>query len=157
MLDFTLFGTVVNPPVKDNNLTNSINQQHFLCTGGAYYVPYSFLFISNKFCNWGGAARAGWLSSFIHLLLHPTPVWPRNLPYKIFVHKTTYAPMIYTALCLMFWMHAYPLLRQVGGGWALEISSFLGPKWHSPICSLPFHRAQKTLNFQDPTPSHLPS
>ena len=25
----------------------------FLCTGGAYYVPYSFLLISNKFCNWG--------------------------------------------------------------------------------------------------------
>jgi hypothetical protein len=26
----------------------------FLGTGGAYYVPYSFLFISNKFCNgWG--------------------------------------------------------------------------------------------------------
>jgi hypothetical protein len=24
---------------------------YFLCTGGAYYVPHSFLFISNKFCN----------------------------------------------------------------------------------------------------------
>jgi hypothetical protein len=47
------------------------------------------------------------------------------------VHKTTYAPMIYTALCIMFWMRAYPLLGQVGGGWALEFSSFLGPvKWH---------------------------
>jgi hypothetical protein len=22
---------------------------------------------------------------------------------------TIYAPMIYTALCIMFWMHAYPL------------------------------------------------
>ena len=24
---------------------------YFLYTGGAYYVPYSFLLISNKFCN----------------------------------------------------------------------------------------------------------
>jgi hypothetical protein len=36
------------------------------------------------------------------------------------VHKTTYAPMIYTALCIMFWMRTYPLLREVGGGWALK-------------------------------------
>ncbi len=34
--------------------------------------------------------------------------------------------------------------------------SFLGPKWHSPIGLIPFHRAQKTLEFQGPTPSHLP-
>ncbi len=28
-------------------------------------------------------------------------------------------------------MRAYPLLGQVGGGWALEFESFLGPvKWH---------------------------
>ncbi len=31
----------------------------------------------------------------------------------------------------MFWMRAYPLLGQVGGGWALGLESFLGPmKWH---------------------------
>jgi hypothetical protein len=42
-------------------------------------------------------------------------------------------------------MCAYPLLGQVGGGWALEISSFLGPKWHSPIGSMPFHRPKKLL------------
>ncbi len=47
----------------------------------------------------------------------------------------------------MFWMRAYPFLEEVGGGWALEFSSFLGPKWHSPISSMPFHRAQKTLEF----------
>jgi hypothetical protein len=33
----------------------------------------------------------------------------------------------------MFWMCAYPLLGQVGGGLALEISRFFGPKWLSPI------------------------
>ncbi len=27
----------------------------------------------------------------------------------------------------MFWMRAYPLLGQVGGGWVLEFKSFLGP------------------------------
>jgi hypothetical protein len=31
----------------------------------------------------------------------------------------------------MFWMRAYPLRGQVGGGWALEFERFLGPvKWH---------------------------
>ncbi len=32
---------------------------------------------------------------------------------------TIYAPMIYTAPCIMFWMRAYPLRGQVEGGWAL--------------------------------------
>ncbi len=59
--------------------------------------------------------------------------------------------MIYTALCIIFWMCAYPLLWQMGGGWALEISSFLGPKWDSPIGPMPFYRAQKTLDNQGPT------
>jgi hypothetical protein len=35
--------------------------------------------------------------------------------------------------------------------------SFMGPKWHSPLNLMPFHRFQKTLEFQGPTPSHLPS
>jgi hypothetical protein len=35
--------------------------------------------------------------------------------------------------------------------------SFLGPKWHSPIGSMPFHKTQKTLDFQGPSPSHFPS
>ncbi len=50
----------------------------------------------------------------------------------------------------MFWMRAYPLLGQVGGG------SFLGPKWLLPIGSMPFHRAQKTLDFQGPIPPTCP-
>ncbi len=32
------------------------------------------------------------------------------------VRKTTYAPMIYTALYVLFFMLAYPLLGQVRGG-----------------------------------------
>ncbi len=34
----------------------------------------------------------------------------------------------------MFWMRAYPLGGKVGGGWALEFESFLGPvKWHRAV------------------------
>jgi hypothetical protein len=64
--------------------------------------------------------------------------------------------MVYTALYVMCLMRADPLLGQVGGGWALEISTFLGPKWHSPNGSIQFHRAQKSLDFQGPTPSQCP-
>jgi hypothetical protein len=56
---------------------------------------------------------------------------------------TIYAPMIcsmtYTASCIMFWMRAYPLLGQVGEGWALGFESFLGPvKWHRADRRVPF-------------------
>jgi hypothetical protein len=52
--------------------------------------------------------------------------------------------MDYTAPCIMFWMRAYPLRGQVGGGWALEIESLLGPvKWHRADARVPFG-AQKT-------------
>jgi hypothetical protein len=38
-----------------------------------------------------------------------------------------YAPMIYTAPCVMFLMRADTLRGQVGGGCALDIKSFSGP------------------------------
>jgi hypothetical protein len=48
----------------------------------------------------------------------------------------------------MFWMRAYPLRGEVGGGWALEFESFLGPvKWHRADRRVPFG-AQKTRDFQ---------
>jgi hypothetical protein len=98
------------------------------------------------------------VNKFLYAPAHPPPsVWALKPPLWALVHKTTYALMIYTALCIMFWTRAYPLLGQVGGGWALEILSFLGPKWHSPIGSMTLHRAQKTLELQGPIPSHLPS
>jgi hypothetical protein len=57
---------------------------------------------------------------------------------------TIYAPMIYTAPCIMFWMRAYPLRGQVEEGWALEFESFLDPvKWHGADRRVPFG-AQKT-------------
>ncbi len=53
--------------------------------------------------------------------------------------------MIYTAPCIMYWMRTYPLRGEVGGGWALEFSSFLGPvKWERADRRVPisqgFHR-----------------
>jgi hypothetical protein len=52
---------------------------------------------------------------------------------------TIYAPMIYTAPCIMFWMRAYSLRGEVGGGWALEFPSFLGPvKWERADRRVPF-------------------
>jgi hypothetical protein len=69
---------------------------------------------------------------------------------------TIYAPMIYTAPCPMFWMRAYSFRGEVGGGWALEFPSFLGPvKWERADRRVPFG-AQKTREFQDPTPSLFP-
>ncbi len=56
----------------------------------------------------------------------------------------------------MFWMCAYPLRGEVGEGWALEFSNFLGPvKWEWADRRVPFG-AQKTPEFQGPTPSHFP-
>jgi hypothetical protein len=57
-----------------------------------------------------------------------------------------YAPMIYTAPCIMLLMRAASITRAVGGGWALEIE-FLGPvKWHRADRRVPFG-AQKTQDF----------
>jgi hypothetical protein len=40
---------------------------------------------------------------------------------------TINAPLIYTSLCIMFRMHAYPLRGEVGGGWGPGIREFFGP------------------------------
>jgi hypothetical protein len=62
--------------------------------------------------------------------------------------------MIYTAP--MFLMHANPLRGQVGGGWAPEIKTFLGPvKFALAARRMPFG-AHKCRDFQGPTSSHLP-
>ncbi len=47
--------------------------------------------------------------------------------------------MIYTSPYVIFLMSADPLRGQVGGGWALEIETFLGPvKWHRAVRRVPF-------------------
>jgi hypothetical protein len=64
---------------------------------------------------------------------------------------TIYASMIYTAPFVMFLLRADTLRGQVGGGWALEMESFLGPvKWHRADRRVPFG-AQKT---RDASPAH---
>ncbi len=49
------------------------------------------------------------------------------LPTHHTVILVIYAPMNYTAPCVMFLMRADTLRGQVGGGWALEIEIFLCP------------------------------
>jgi hypothetical protein len=57
--------------------------------------------------------------------------------------------MIYTAPCIMFWMRAYTLRGEVGGGWALEFPSFLGPvKWERPDRRVPFGSQIKLLIYR---------
>ncbi len=59
-----------------------------------------------------------------------------------------YASMIHTGPCIMFWMRAYRLRGQVGGGWALVIESFLAiVKWHGADRGVPFE-AQKTRLYK---------
>jgi hypothetical protein len=78
----------------------------YLFTGGAYYVPYSFLFILISFVIRGsGLSRV--IKFFIHLsgpsrvfkfLFSPAPPHPPpplNLPCGLLMHKTTYAVCTY--------------------------------------------------------------
>jgi hypothetical protein len=63
---------------------------------------------------------------------------------SICISITIRALMIYTAPCVMFLMRADTLFGQVGGGWALEIESVLGPvNWHGADRRVPFG-GQKT-------------
>ncbi len=62
------------------------------------------------------------------------------------VHKTNLCTYDLYSPVRMLLMRANPLLGQVGGGWALEIESFLGPvKWHRADRRVPFG-AQKICN-----------
>ncbi len=72
------------------------------------------------------------------------------------VHKTTYGPLVDTALYLLLLMRANLLQGQGGGGWSLEILTFLGPKWQSPNGSMSFHRAQKVSISRAQSPPTCP-
>jgi hypothetical protein len=57
----------------------------------------------------------------------------------------------------MFWMRAYTLRGEVGGGWALEFPSFLGPvEWEWADGRVPFG-AQKLGNSRAQPPPTSPS
>ncbi len=54
----------------------------------------------------------------------------------------------------MCWMRAYPLRGQVGGGWALDIASFLAPvKWHQADRRVPFGAQKHEISRAQPPPT----
>jgi hypothetical protein len=107
----------------------------------------------------GGAARAGRLSSFMHLsspnraikvLYAPAPppptIWAlKSLSWSL-VHKTTYAPMIYTALCIT-WASG----RALGPG-NLE---FLGPQMALAYRLNVILQGPKNYRYPGPNPGPL--
>jgi hypothetical protein len=74
------------------------------------HVPYSLLFIPYQFCNGGSSPSMAIKFLYetkrreqgdkVHYAPAPPPltVWALKPPSWALVHKTTYAPMIYTAL-----------------------------------------------------------
>ncbi len=72
------------------------------------------------------------------------------------MHKTTYAPMIYTALCIIFWMCAYPLLGEVGRGLGLGIPKFFGPQMELANRLVPISQGPENSGIPGPNPLPLP-
>jgi hypothetical protein len=61
----------------------------------------------------GGSGRSR-ANKFLYAPALPPPsVWALKPPSWALVHKTTYATMNYTALCIMFWKRAYPLFHHI--------------------------------------------
>jgi hypothetical protein len=113
-----------------------------LCTGAFLYARYSFLLISYKFCDltmlpWkgGGVGRAVRKENFTAL-----EEWGGGCVRKHY--------------CIVPRVRIRVKLKS-HKKFNFYISTFLGPKWHSPDCSMPFYRAQKCLDFQGPTPSQM--
>jgi hypothetical protein len=78
-----------------------------------------------------GGSGSNRANKFLYAPAPPSlSVWALKPPSWALVHKTTYAPMIYTALCIMFWMWAYPL-RVFWAPNGIRLSArchFTGPK-----------------------------
>jgi hypothetical protein len=98
-----------------------------------------YVTVSNKFCDF----------SLLHWPLFRwkvalIPLYnPLQSPMGAYVHKTTYGPLHNTALYIMLLMRVNQL--------------FWAPNGTHLTDTMPFHSAQKSLDFQDPTPYHLPS
>jgi hypothetical protein len=60
------------------------------------------------------------------------------------VHKTTYGPLIDTALYVIIFDACRSITWASGRGLGPGYLEFLGPEWHSPNGLMPFHRAQKS-------------
>ena len=86
-----------------------------------------------------GGSSPSRANKFLYAPAPPAPsVWALKPPSWALVHKTTYAPMIYTALCIMFWMLAY--LELIGPQMALAY-------WLDAIS-----RGSKKSRFPGPNP-----
>ncbi len=126
------------------------------------YAPHSFLLISSK--SWmvgrtGGALQLCYLTALVQwCYLTALEGWygPWN-PLWALVHKTTYAPMIYTALCVVLLMRAASTTWASGRGLGPGNLDFFGPQMALLFRLDAFSCAQKSLDFQGPTPSHLSS
>ncbi len=105
---------------------------------------------------WGG----GWRES------RARPSFPVSIRYtrdglairvKDSINKTCWkmVKICWTGL-LKFFLADFQILGPLGCQGRVVIPQN-GPKWHSPIGSMPFHRAQKTREFQGPTPSNFPT
>ncbi len=79
----------------------------------------------------------------VWLYRSPIPVGGGGI---LLVKSTIYAPMIYTAPCIMFWMHAYPFTRASGRGLGTGIREFFGPFEMGPK-KLEISRAQPPPTF----------
>jgi hypothetical protein len=139
------------PPL---NQRSALWNSFWYVTGSCWFL---ISFVIKIYCTgWGGGGGQCSKKNLLHCAPSLSPkakLWAL----EAHVHKITYGPLIDTALYIMLLIQANPLIGQVGRGCALEISTFFGPKWHSPNGLMPFHWAQKSFNFQGPTPSHLPS
>jgi hypothetical protein len=74
---------------------------------------------------------ARWLAKAPYVnnkLLHITDWMPTFL--TLGTAKTLFAPVLYTAPCIMFWMRAYPIRGEVGGGW--NLITLLHPSYSPP-------------------------
>jgi hypothetical protein len=113
------------------------------------YLTVVSSFLINFVMGGSGPSRA------IKFLCAPAPppptVWALKPPSWALVHKTTYAPMIYTALCIMFWMCEYPLLEQVGGFGPGNLK-FFGPQMALPYWLDAISQGPKNSRIPGPNP-----
>ncbi len=72
------------------------------------------------------------------------------------VHKTTYEPMIYTCLCVMFLMRADTLRGQVGGGLRPGKLEFFGPQMALAYRLDAISQGPKNSRIPGPNPLPLP-
>jgi hypothetical protein len=70
----------------------------------------------------------------------------------------TVFPAILENKIISSYLWTYDLYGPVGNAFdaGKSIMTFSGPIWHSPNGSMPFHRAQTSLDFQGLNHSHLP-